>query len=111
MTVRAIALVLLLAGDASAFALAPATALRPAECRTQQPRMALELLHDHTTMSELSQQLAGVIPGLPGYADDPNFVGGNDWNGGVSSRTSATPPARSLRSPGRPPRTSSCAYG
>ena len=76
---------LLLLGESAAFALAPSShALRPARA-VAQPRMALELLHDHTTLSELTQQLAGVIPGLPGYADDPNYVGGGDWNGGAPS--------------------------
>lgn len=80
---------LLLLGESAAFALAPSShALRPARA-VAQPRMALELLHDHTTLSELTQQLAGVIPGLPGYADDPNYVGGGDWNGGAPSLQTA----------------------
>ena len=80
---------LLLLGESAAFALAPSShARRPARA-VAQPRMALELLHDHTTLSELTQQLAGVIPGLPGYADDPNYVSGGDWNGGAPSLQTA----------------------
>ena len=82
MRCAALVSLVLLASGASSFTLAPAT--RP---RHQVPTGCSMLAVDEAVVSAANQlahtttQLAGVIPGLPGYADESGFASSNTLDG------------------------------